>query len=99
MHHSIGVKHCLVARRLQVDACCPRCHVEEESIFHVLRDCSFSKNVWQKLGGQVNILNFFSSSSSLQDWLTTNATSNGYHRFGPLPWNSLLIWYLVAVER
>ena len=96
MHHSIGVMHCLVARGLQVDAYCPRCHVKEESILHMLRDCSFSKNVWQQLGGQVNILNFCSS-SSLQDWLITNATSNGYHRPGPLPWNQVFlfgIWLL-----
>ena len=43
MHRSIGVKRCLVDRGLQVDANCPRCHVEAESILHMLRDCPVSR--------------------------------------------------------
>ena len=50
MHHSLGVKQCLLAIRLQVEACYPRCHREVESILHILRDCPLSKAVWHQLG-------------------------------------------------
>ena len=50
MHHSLGVKQCLLAIRLQVEACYPRCHREVESILHMLRDCPLSKAVWHQLG-------------------------------------------------
>lgn len=46
MHHSIGVRHCLRARGMQIEANCPRCHREVESILHALRDCPLSKTVW-----------------------------------------------------
>ena len=95
MHHSIGVNQCLVDRGLQVDACYPRCHVKVESIFHMLRDCPVSKNVWLHLRGWVVNHNFFSL--SLQDWLISNATSNSYHQSGPLPWSLIFlfgIWLL-----
>ena len=62
MHLSLGVNQCLVARGVSMDACCPRCHCEVESILHLLRDCPLSKNVWHQLGRQVNSSNFFSLS-------------------------------------
>lgn len=50
MHYSIRVIQCLMARGLQVEASCPRCHREAASILHTLRDCPVSKRVWLKLG-------------------------------------------------
>ena len=90
MHHSIGVNQCLASRGLQVDAYCPRCHVEAESILHMLCDCPVSKNVWLHLGRQVAKHNFFSL--SLQDWLISNATSNSYYHLGPLPWSLIFLF-------
>ena len=47
MHNSIRVNQCLMIRGIQVEAYCPRCHREAESILHALRDCLISKRVWQ----------------------------------------------------
>ena len=91
MHLSLGVNQCLVARGLLMDACCPRCHCEVESILHLLRDCLLSMNVWHHLGRQVNSSNFFSL--SLQEWLITNATSKLHHNMG-LPWNQVFLFSL-----
>ncbi|XP_075669797.1 uncharacterized protein LOC142639522 [Castanea sativa] len=66
MHQSIGVKQCLVARGLQANDYCPRCHVGVESILHMLRDCPLSKILWQQLRRWVDSSNFFTL--SLQDW-------------------------------
>ena len=46
MHNSIGVKQCLMTRGIQVEAYCPHCHIDAESILHALRDCPASKRVW-----------------------------------------------------
>ena len=46
MHHSIGINQCLLARGMQIEPNCPRCHREVESILHALRDCPLSKSVW-----------------------------------------------------
>ena len=95
MHHSLGFNQCLLAKGLQVEAYCPRCNREVESILHMLRDYPFSKTVWHQLGRQVDNSNFFTL--SLQEWLNANATSNLHHKSGPLPWNCVFlfgIWLL-----
>ncbi|RHN59251.1 putative ribonuclease H-like domain-containing protein [Medicago truncatula] len=47
-------------------AICSRCGEHEESFFHCVRDCRFSKIIWHKIG--FSSPDFFSS-SSVQDWL------------------------------
>ena len=84
-----------MAGGLQVEACCPRCNREVESILHMLHDCPFSKTVWHQLGRRIDNSNFFTL--SLQEWLNANATSNLHHISGPLPWNHVFlfgIWLL-----
>lgn len=90
MHHSLGVNQCLLARGMQVEACCPRCHREVESILHMLCDCPLSKVVWHQLGKRVDNSSFFTS--SLQEWLNTNAISKLHHMSGPLPWNHVFLF-------
>ena len=92
MHLSLGVNQCLLDRGLLVEACCPWCHCEVESIMHLLCDCPFSITVWNQLGGRVNSSNFFSL--NLQEWLFSNATSKLHHNSGPLPWNLVFLFSL-----
>ena len=92
MHLSLGVNQCLVDRGLLMEACYLRCHCEVESILHLLRDCPFSRTVWNQLGGCVNNSNFFSM--SIQEWLFSNATSKLHHNSGPLPWNLVFLFSL-----
>ena len=92
MHHSVGVNQCLVDRGLLMEACCPRCHREVESILHMLRDCPYSRSVWNHLGGCVNNSIFFSM--SIQEWLFSNATSKIQHNSGPLPWSLVFLFSL-----
>ena len=92
MHLSLGVNQCLVDRELLMEACCLRCHCEVESILHLLRDCPFSRTVWNQLGGCVNNSNFFSM--SIKEWLFSNATSKFHHNSGPLPWNLVFLFSL-----
>ena len=49
-HGSIGVKECLVRRRVIEEDLCPICQREPESILHALRDCRRVKDIWRQLG-------------------------------------------------
>ena len=92
MHLSLGVNQCLLDRGLLVEACCPWCHCEVESIMRLLCDCPFSITVWNQLGGRVNSSNFFSL--NLQEWLFSKATSKLHHNSSPLPWNLVFLFSL-----
>ncbi|RYR72069.1 hypothetical protein Ahy_A02g006258 [Arachis hypogaea] len=63
-------------RHLTTDNACPRCRQHEESILHLLRDCSYARRVWQRLIPANGIHSFFNT--SLHDWLILNLTANSY---------------------
>ncbi|KAL0005393.1 hypothetical protein SO802_012954 [Lithocarpus litseifolius] len=73
MHYSIGVVECLVRRCLSESDVCPMCNRKPETI---LRDCSFSRDTWFKLGINPSS-NFYES--NLQNWLETNC-KDGSHK-------------------
>lgn len=52
---------------------CSRCGCHAESIFHCLRDCRFSREIWEKIGFTTNHL--YSSDSALQ-WIKEGASSS-----------------------
>ena len=79
---------------MQLEAICPRCHREDETIHHALRDCPLSKRIWNQLGRRPND-SFFTQ--NLHDWLNTNATSRQIHAPGQLRWHLIFlfgIWFL-----
>ena len=64
----------LECKGINLDPMCPRCKKEPETIIHMLRDCSESKEIWKHLGISVENRSFFSS--DLLTWLTTNSAKN-----------------------
>ena len=64
-HSSIPMQKILADRGITYHTTCPLCHSHEESIIHLLRDCSFALTFWKKLGTpqvfsnflQLNLLN------------------------------------------
>ncbi|CAN1762611.1 Putative ribonuclease H protein At1g65750 [Linum perenne] len=40
-----------VRRHMTTDGSCPICHAAEETTIHVLRDCTFAKDVWKHVRG------------------------------------------------
>lgn len=49
----------MVRRRMIDNASCARCGATQESILHVLRDCSFTKEVWQQQVPAAELPKFF----------------------------------------
>ena len=50
MHHSIGVRECLLARGTAIENSCSICLNGPESIVHALRDCPSAKAIWHQFG-------------------------------------------------
>ena len=69
-HDSIRVRSCLMKRGVCVEDLCPICQEAPESVFHALRDCSWVKLMWSKLG--ITEANQVFWNSGLLDWLHWN---------------------------
>ncbi|GAU50021.1 hypothetical protein TSUD_186220 [Trifolium subterraneum] len=54
-------------------ATCTRCGLQDESLLHCIRDCEFSRSLWNHIG--FNSLDFFSN-LVVYDWLKLGATSS-----------------------
>ena len=83
MCNQLPTKQFLTFGRNHWDAHCPRCHNSETTI-HILRDCSWAKEVWSQSPG-ILPLSFFHM--PLQDWLRCNATADKVILTHHLPWN------------
>ena len=94
-HGSIGVKVCLVKRRVVEEESCPICQRASKTIFHALRDCHKVKEVWRQLGIQRTDRVFWTS--NLQDWIKINNKDRESYFQGNPPWNILFpvaVWNL-----
>ncbi|RYQ83778.1 hypothetical protein Ahy_B10g102615 [Arachis hypogaea] len=60
-------------RHLTNDDSCPRCHHHDETVIHVLRDCSYAQCIWKYLLPPNFVNSFFNT--DLKDWLMQNLTS------------------------
>ena len=91
---SIPVGEVLQERGIIQDAQCRVCKNKKESILHALRDCTFAKLTWEKLGISNSGRGF--SSGNLGDWLEKNTSINAF-KFASIPWHILFpfaVWKL-----
>ncbi|GMJ13731.1 hypothetical protein like AT4G29090 [Hibiscus trionum] len=68
---------------------CPRCNLEDETIIHVLGDCSAASVIWNRLL-PANIANDFYQQDT-QVWLLSNLSTSLIHGVYDLPWSLLFI--------
>ncbi|KAK2442044.1 hypothetical protein QL285_013270 [Trifolium repens] len=54
-------------------ATCIRCDIQDESFLHCIRDCEFSRSLWNHIG--FNNVDFFSN-LDVYDWLKLGATGS-----------------------
>ena len=86
-HGSIGVKACLVRRKVFEEESCPICQRVSKTILHALRDCQKVKEVWRQLEIQRTDRAFWIS--NLQDGIKINSKDRGSCVQGNPPWNIL----------
>ncbi|GMJ03912.1 hypothetical protein HRI_004060400 [Hibiscus trionum] len=68
---------------------CPRCNLEDETILHVLRDCSAATAIWNRLLPASIATDFYRQDA--QVWLLSNLSTNLIHGVYDLPWPLLFI--------
>lgn len=54
-------------RHLTTVNACPVCKCQVETMIHALRECSVMKKLWQELGADTMIANFFAT-FEIRDW-------------------------------
>ncbi|XP_050229329.1 uncharacterized protein LOC126678474 [Mercurialis annua] len=69
-HDRLLTNHERRRRHLTEEGMCPRCKIEDESICHLLRDCCFSKLIWNRVLAPTKITSFFSM--NFETWLEAN---------------------------
>ncbi|XP_075659165.1 uncharacterized protein LOC142629055 [Castanea sativa] len=85
----IPVKEVLADRGVNCDKLCPLCRNQDESIIHVLHDCVYARDVWQKL--EVSPTQVTSFADGLEVWLKTNSLSSALHK-GSIPWCTVFLY-------
>ena len=95
LHSNVPVRKTLADRGITSHTACPICRNHEESIIHLLRDCSFATKFWKDLGTPQIFSNFLHL--NLPDWIKHNCLcSNQIHANG-FSWNiqfPFAIWCL-----
>ena len=69
-HEAVPTLSLLHHRSIAPSATCGRCGEVDESFMHCIRDCKFSKPIWQKFGFSDS--NFYSTNCS-QEWIKGNS--------------------------
>ena len=95
LHNSISVRKVIAARGIQCNVVCPICQAQEESILHLLRDCSLAREFWSKVGTPQAVGNFIHL--DLSDWLKTNCLAKDFISVSGIPLRYLFpfaIWTL-----
>jgi len=72
-HNSLPTLSLLHHRQIAASATCSRCGDFEETIFHCIRDCSFSSVIWHHIG--FSDPSFFAV-SDMEDWIKNGLNSN-----------------------
>jgi len=82
-HNSIPTLSLLHHRNITPSATCPRCGDFEETMFHCICDCRFSRTIWQHIGFTDNSFYF---SSSVEEWIKEGLKENLTNLFATSLW-------------
>ncbi|KAK8572790.1 hypothetical protein V6N12_028832 [Hibiscus sabdariffa] len=84
-----------VHRHLTASPCCSICFASEESVLHVLRDCSVAGNTWRRLVQPSKLIEFMAL--PFDEWLMSNLCGCGGSLFDVTGWGVLfptICWIL-----
>lgn len=61
------MKKMLWLRKIRPSPLCVICHLEEKSVLHTLRECSFAKEVWDLTNIEITLL-----TGNRKNWINNN---------------------------
>lgn len=89
-HNSIAVRECIAKKGMIVPLECPICTSNPESIIHALRDCSFEKLCWNKLGFTNEFPKFFTG--YLCSWFRSFSQTNKVIQHPAVHWSTVFLF-------
>ena len=69
-HDSVPVKQVIAKRGISCETRCPLCRNGDESLAHMLKECPFALNIWQRVGVPQPLTSLFHL--DLLEWLKKN---------------------------
>ena len=94
-HNSLPTSEILVLRGLNLNPVCSLCHLENESVDHLLRRCIVAQEFWCKLKVPCELLATFDQ--PVKKWLEVNCSSRAISDHLGIPWKIVFpmgIWQL-----
>ena len=85
LYSSVPVRKTLANRGITCHTACPLCQNHEESIIHLLKDCSFAIKFWRELGTPQAFSNFLHL--NLLDWIKQNCLCSNQILANGFSWN------------
>ncbi|CAJ2643293.1 unnamed protein product [Trifolium pratense] len=82
-HNSVPTLSLIYHRRMTSSSTCPRCGTHDETFLHCVRDCNFSRPIWQHLG--FISPNFFYS-TDVHEWLKFGSSGSQISAFSAGVW-------------
>ncbi|KAL3839206.1 hypothetical protein ACJIZ3_023797 [Penstemon smallii] len=79
----------LKQRRVPIEAFCPRCDHEIESILHCLLRCSYARQIWALSGVPYHTYN--SDTNDTEAWLCSIRSKTDAKQFG---WIAIMLWWI-----
>ena len=93
IHNNVPTCEVLGSRGFTLDTICPICQRETETLQHLIRDCQYARNFWNKLGVPAGCRQNFLE--DLGVWLLLNCTSESSQH--GIPWKITFpmgVWHL-----
>lgn len=94
LHNSVLVKEVLTSRGINCEGRCSLCKDHNETISHLLKECTYVQEFWHKLHVPPALIGSFNC--NLHDWLRVNCQSKESHP-STIPWKFLFpfaVWNL-----
>ncbi|KAL4632807.1 hypothetical protein ACB092_04G077300 [Castanea dentata] len=93
IQNSVPTCEVLGSRGFTLDTIYPICQKEAETLQHILRDCHYARNFWNKLGVPAECRSYFLE--DMGEWLHLNCTSMSSQH--DIPWKITFpmgVWHL-----
>ena len=89
-HDSVPVKQVIAKRGISCDTRCPLCRNGDESLAHMLKECPFALNIWQRVGVPQPLTSLFHL--DLLEWLKKNCLCSSQFCIKGNPWSYIFLF-------
>lgn len=95
LHNNLPTGEVLGSKGLNLNLICIVCHLDNESVDHLLRGCNIAQELWQRLKIPQGLL--YSFDQPIENWMETNCNSKVISNHLGIRWKIVLpmgLWHL-----